>query len=455
MKRLSFALEAKVTELSNIPMFDGTKCFMVCTLSNDKIKNNYKGLHVSNYTSSMINIKNHRARFGDLGIYDSDFKLLATSSNNGDYTLPNKWLGISFLIKHDKHQELLGTLTINVSEYVNDKKPVDLRFLLERSKTNTIVKLSLFVRPLSNDYDVSYKTTSHTESPSVLCNEMSLSPKKSKSTLISSSSISSHGRSFTVPSPTAAKSPTIDKLINRKSSIKNTSSSGYQSRTYQKSLTSPTSTMFMSSIQSSNQVPSPQQQGTQSPTELSNIHKDLQTQKLMNEACESAINEISLLDEMINKSYKFTWQISSMKYEEFSPAESVKDIIEKNGNGWKKNEEGIDMVDVIENEYRESSNLNGNNGRINSTRGFKFLNTTDDNEIFTNFQDFDNVGNQLKNDDDDTQSESESESESDELFYSYYKDGSTNRKNSKIKRFKPLTEAEVREDLRSWKISVE
>jgi hypothetical protein len=430
MKRITFQLEAQINELINVPMFDDTKCFMVCTISNDKLKNNYKGLHVSSYTSAAVPIKNHRAKFGDTGIYNCEFKLQTQSFSKGD-VLSDKWFTISFLIKHGNNQELLGKVSLNLSEFVNDKKQRNLRFLLERSKTNTIVKLSLFIRHLSDDENIVYQTSK--DSPTnQLFNEGPLGRSMTKSSLSSPT----NRRNVPLPSASSSNGAIMDRVLSTKSSNKSIPPPS------QKSIKSAKSTMLMSSI---NNVNSNQNSNIDNRI----IHNDLQTQKIMNEACEAAINEASLLDELINKTYRFTWQLKSVKYEEYTPAECVRDIIEKNGNGWKKNEEGVDMVDVVENEFKESSQINRDEGLFSSNNVDKNIPNkmkySDDTDIFAEFQNFQNSDNNNESD------MNNSDSDSDDIFYSYYKE--SRRKNSKVKRFKPLTEAEVRDDLRSWHIS--
>lgn len=488
MRRINFSLETEILELINVPMFDGTPCFMVCTVSNSKLKSNYKILHTSNYTSPVVDIKNHRAKFGKAGQYSTAFRIQAQTNSKGEL-LSDKWLCISFLIKHNKRQELLGSLTVNLTDYINEKSKKEVRFLLENSKTNSIVKLSIFIKHLTDDGSILYQT-SKTSSGTVsdnngLCSDLSVMNTISESPNVSPTK--SVGKSLRVPSPTVQKHSEniLEKVLSKTShtmsnasniSISTDTSTGNNNPTnYNNSINSNAYSGAASNgslITGGSKSPTSSRFGRAVTTSMSRMHvegstskkddsyKELNTQSLMNEAYEAATKETSLLDELINKSYRFSWQLRCIPYEEFTPVECVRDIVEKNGNGWKKNEEGIDMIDIVENEYREYSMPNNEAGYLLQNRNAPSKNSdsisakysSHDADIFADFRGGEHSQHEGYSDNLHLQTDSESESDSDDLFNAYYKNNM--QRPTKIKRFKPLTEAEVREDLRSWHIGV-
>lgn len=462
MRRIAFKLDLDVLELSNVPMFDDTQCYMVCTISNDKIKNNYKKIHISSFTSPSVGVKNHRVKFGVNGKHKADFKLQAQTNSMGD-VISDKWLCISFLLKYENTQELLGVLNINLADYVNETKRKDLRFLLERSKTNTIVKLNILIDHMDHDEGITYQTSSNrttsSEIPSLSSEKCALQAsgflsisKSNKNmndlsinniddqlslsrtrTPISNNSGRS-GSSF-IPSPKAVNinkntgnGRILDNILSKNERINRLNS------TSPKSSVINNQSLAMSNLSGRN-----------------GSVKKVDTQNMMNKACESALSDNSMLDELISKTFRFMWQLKSVRYEEFTPAECVKDIVEHNGNGWRKNDEGFDMVDVIENEFREAEAIKNSNNwfalHANNQQNDQY-NSSKGKNIFANFENFENFDGEYNNLDDDT----DEESGDDDVFRSYYK--GTRAKSTRTKRFKPLTESEVRDDLRSWHISV-
>lgn len=527
-------MDLEIVELINVPMFDDTECYIVSTVSNDKIKNNYKKLHLSSYTTSSVPIKNHRVKFGSVGIHKTEFRLQAQSSSKSEL-LSDKWLCVSFMLKHENHHELLGTLTLNLTEYVNSRNKQELRFLLENSKTNTIVKLNLLICHLDHDENITYQTSRERQSPRNIQspNLMNLSSPKSTSAEISkmerklsltrtrtpqsslassitgtrtsqsslasslnNNSNNSNNQQTRIPSPKVQKG--IGSILDHEMTRNNSISIGNYNTT-NGSIPSPRSSksFLMSPIKvrsrSTNGISTTTKNNINNNNNLTKLNevKEIDTQLLMNKACESAVNDVSLLDELINKTYRFTWQLRTTEYEEYTPSECVKDIIEKNGNGWKKNDEGIDMVDVVENEFKESTlmhrnrsslfsysnnnnndnsdNNNINNKNSNNNDSDNNNNSSDSNSKKTYldvFEEFKNVERLVQgSDDDDSDEDGEfynkygnnlakdnSKTTASDIFDAYYKGNGHN--SSKAKRYKPLSESEVREDLRSWHITV-
>lgn len=503
MRRIAFGMDLEVLELINVPMFDDTQCYIVSTISNDKIKNNYKKLHISSYTTPPVPVKNHRVNFGKRGMHSVEFRLQAQAqSTSKSDILSNKWLCMSFMLKHENRQELLGSLTLNLTDYVNDKNKKELRFLLENSKTNTIIKLNLLIRHLSQDENVTYQTSKdkiqspHSITTPILnltsdknCgngsgvgnNEFSpaiesrLSLSRTKTPQTSTKSATSgtlHSTNQRIPSPKAQRNSAsiMERVISRNNSASVANSINSQSngnnRGIQSSITSSSSSLGSSPNTPKSKFfsmsPISPQQGSYS-TSINGSKKnnkgfrDIDTQLMMNEACENAVNDISLLDELINRTYRFTWQLKTAEYEEFTPSECVKDIIEKNGNGWKKNDEGMDMVDIVETEFKENTLMNKNKSSVfsysNNFGDKKYKNDEITDDVFADFKSVENVFLQESDDDSDDYDDTYNpNNNSNDIFNAYYRGGK--HKSSKVSRYKPLTEAEVREDLRSWHITV-
>ncbi|CDK25927.1 unnamed protein product [Kuraishia capsulata CBS 1993] len=61
-----------------------------------------------------------------------------------------------------------------------------------------------------------------------------------------------------------------------------------------------------------------------------------------------------MMSQLINKAYKFTWQFAGISgtqnYDEFTPSECVEDIFNYNGTGWKRNDDGVAFVDLASNQ---------------------------------------------------------------------------------------------------------
>lgn len=483
MHKVTFELDLIMSELINVPMFDDTSCFITVSVSSEPITN-YKRIHTSsnNFITKPIPVKNHKVKFGPAGEFKCNFKVYCSvnpNTNSNSNILSSKWLSIGFLLKHsDNSQELLGRVSVNLIDYINEVKPKDLRFLLDKSKTNTICKLNLFIKHLDDDLGIIYEKSS-TSSASNLLNSASSSPtiqingKKPSSTICSNAQSLYQTTSSTI-SPNSNKSVlSPPSSPNRSSSIpkprpvtQNGSNSNLNGNMLSRIMSGNGSNSGINNITPNNNDNTRKRSNSNmnrfsflgNSINLNENNKDYDNDKsiqmMMNEACDEAIKDNSLLDELINKTYRFTWQLKSVQYEEFTPIECIKDIIEHNGNGWRKNEEGFDMVDVIENEFRESRlplNFKENNDEFDKKiNDHKYGGEYDIFAEFKQDKDFnllDNNSDDSSSNNDDSGSES---SDSDDIFYSYYKG---TRHKSKIKKFKPLTEAEVREDLRSWKVT--
>lgn len=425
-RKLSFGVELEVKELVNVPLFDNTECFMVCTVTNEKLKYNYKhkNIHSSSYTSNPVLVKGHRVKFGQNGEYKNQFNIHAYSSK--DSILADKWLSISFLtrIEGNDRTDLLGSTWVNLSEYVNERDEKIFRKLLDQSKTNTIVNMSLILRHLSNDGDKTYRAKSQLPTPI---------PTAARKPHLNTSIIESLCESQANDHPPSPRSPTMSFSKSHRLSVPPPKP------------VSPSKNDLSTSGSLLNGVLNHQHSmALSSPRELSKPY-DNNLQQIMNEACESAIEGSTLLDELMNKIYRFTWEAKTTSYEEYTPAECVIDIVERNGSGWRKNEEGLNYIDVINNEFKES-----NQKQQKMTAGdYEDLNFTSDDDDDDDDDNDDGGDSDLKKG---VLGRASDSLDSYDQFYSYYKD-SAKRKNRTI-RFKPLTEAEVREDLRSWHISV-
>lgn len=439
-------------ELVNVPLFDGSHCYMICSMTNERRKRNFKKAHGTSYQSPAFEVKNHRIRFsGSAGKFETQFRVQGT----GD-VINDKWLCVSFIVKRPNSADfLLGVVNLNLIDYVNETKPKDLKFLLDKSKTNSIAKLSLLIKPLVTngrtaiDSSINYQSAAHRKGKYETTNSVAdLTP----GSLVRSDDRVRHSRSkshtlgnepvSTIPAPKEMKksSSTIDNLEKLdldscKDKIKN-------------------------SIQSLNSLPLPSPSHKSSESKLNgalrmtSLDQKVQEQPLnirtiMNNACEDALAEHSLLDELVNKTFKFTWQLKSVEYEEFTPNECVKDIIEHNGNGWRKNEEGFDMVDIIHSQYNNEANRQKLKFYLDHQRESKngMIKPDFDDQVFEDFKRLEDFDMQFEDDDSDDFNESET--------YNHYYRESNKQRTKTIKRFKPLTEAEFRDDLRSWSVNLD
>ncbi|KAG7695440.1 hypothetical protein KL930_003437 [Ogataea haglerorum] len=237
LKAVEFELNVQLAELFNVPQLDHLSCFYIQTISNSRLTGKHQYHHRHAIRSAERPVENHKSVFNNERIL-TRVKLYANPKEH--YTLSDKWLYITFFV-HDSlnsKKDKLGTLELNLTEYVNDREPKNLRYLLKDSKTNAILRLSVYMKHLNSAQDYRYHV-----------------PKKSTQQI----------------------------YADLKDSIEN----------------------------SKKEFPEPE------------THKN---------------DSETILNDIINKTFKFNWQFNGVNYDELSPIECVKDITQRNGNGWKRNE---------------------------------------------------------------------------------------------------------------------
>ncbi|KAH3670409.1 hypothetical protein OGAPHI_000924 [Ogataea philodendri] len=245
-KSIEFELSVRLEELTNIPQLDHVSVMYVHQVSNSRLKPKQQLHHRHSAQSGVFGIQHHKCVFKDEAIV-TRLKLYADPKDG--FTLSDKWLYITFFIEDSRStkKERLGTLELNLTEYANDREPIQLRYLLKNSKANAILKLEVYMKHLDSAQDYHYNI-----------------PKRSTQQIY---------------------------------------------------------TGLKDSIETSKQeLPKPQ---------ASQDDPDV------------------VLDDIINKTYRFSWQFNGMNYDEFTPMECVRDIVEHHGNGWRRNEYGVPYIDTI------------------------------------------------------------------------------------------------------------
>ncbi|ESX03046.1 hypothetical protein HPODL_02354 [Ogataea parapolymorpha DL-1] len=249
-KAIEFELNVQLAELSNIPQLDHVSCFYIQTISNSRLTGKHQYHHRHAVQSAERPVENHKSVFNN-ELIRAKLKLYANPKES--FTLSDKWLYITFFI-HDTHtskKNKLGTLELNLTEYANDREPKNLRYLLKDSKTNAILRLSVYMKHLDSAQDYHYNV-----------------PKRSTQQI----------------------------YTGLKDSIED----------------------------SKKEFPDPEK------------HKN---------------DSEMILNDIINKTFKFSWQFNGVNYDEYTPIECVRDITQHNGNGWKRNEFGVPYIDTVQHDY--------------------------------------------------------------------------------------------------------
>lgn len=394
MPRISFDLALNVVELINVPLLKGNKCFMIVTVSSRKISNNCKRFHRSKITTDAAQIKNHKCVFKSAGQVHQKVRVRVKSSTGRP---ANKWLSVSFMIegKNAKEPFRLGAIFLNLADYIGQGKPAVIKYLLDKSKTNTIAKLSVALQPSVGAPDILYQ--------------------------VSESATAGSTSKFT---------PGITQTLSR----------GQAGPVFDAAGNSDTSPL-LSPVKSACSACSPLEDKPET---------DGLDPKSVKNVCDEVFSEDDLLNHVLNNTYRLTWESLNGSYLEFSPAECVRDIVEYNGNGWKRNEEGLSMPDVLKSDLKE-----------NSRRKFsaRFARLRSNSVASSYFDEITTIANsEVENSDaEDVSSEfsdfASSRSDSDDIFAgSRHHESVRRRKTKKIRRFTPPTEFQARKDLRSWHI---
>lgn len=393
MKTLNLLAIVNLHELNNVPNFEPTKTYAVISINNSHSK----------FTSKQVDIVNNKGKFPD-----EPFKFEFKSQTDKNGSIQTRYLQITFFTKISSNStqkpSKLGNVNINLIDFIKSDNQ-EVRFLLENSKSNAIIKLSIVVKaddglddislPISHfknfnstiESTIQQKLSKPTQSPSISCN------------LPMGSTTSQYSK---LKSASTTKSSPIDSKSSMASSANDTHS--------------------------------------------------MMTQALNDLIGDEKSNEI--LNKLFNKTYRFTWQLQEHGYDEFTPIECIKDIVERNGNGWKKNDEGFDMIDIVQTEYWDRLN---NKKRIKHQSNASTKDDDDDDDEWAEFDVEDETSSKRLDQVVDVNQDDDNDSIDDDEYYDLYNPngrGSNGLKKSYNHRVKPLSEIQVRDDLRSWNINV-
>mgnify|MGYP003365928063 CR=1 FL=1 len=397
MPRISFDLALNVTELINVPLLKGNRCFLIVTVSGRKITNNYKRFHRSKITTASAQIKNHKCVFGKAGQVHLKARIRVGSASG---RAAKKWLSVSFMIEGENTKEpfRLGAIYLNLADYLSQDKPAMIKYLLDHSKTNSIAKLSVGLQQSAGAPDILYQV------PEEL---------------------------------TAGSSSKMTAGITR------TLHRGQSAAVFDTETNTDTSSL-VSPVKSGCSACSPLEDRPQT---------DGLDPRSVKSVCDEVFSEDDILNKVLNHTYRLTWESLNGSHVEFSPLECVRDIVEYNGNGWKRNEEGLSVPDVLRSEMKEYTRRKVS-GRFAGMRPHNIASSYfDDGNSPAMSED------ELSDDAGDISSElSDFASFSSRFDFQGWSAGSGQygnaraQKAKKIRRFTPPTEFQVRSDLRSWSI---
>lgn len=236
-------LHLRIEELNNIPQVEG-KSF--CKLSVVNHKNNTKFQDYSKH----VDINNNRAHLN----YEL-IKVFKIYQDSKTLEMMSLDLNLEFFSVLDHHKTKLGSLSISLIDFLKYREYQTLRFLLQDSKINSILKLS------------AYWSQDTTNAPPTSSAASTRSMDFPQQPFINTAQIDNE------PDP-------IDKPQLRK----------------------------------------------QSSLGLGNV----------------VISDDRIID-IIDKSYQIPW---NDEYEDFTPQECIDDIFDRNGTGFRRNEEGVLLVDI-------------------------------------------------------------------------------------------------------------
>ncbi|GMM29775.1 hypothetical protein DAMA08_025200 [Martiniozyma asiatica (nom. inval.)] len=319
------------------------------------------------------------------------------------YKDTDNMITIIYYVSNDGKSQKLGQIVVPIGNANNN------RFLLQQSRTNSIAKISL------NIEGGNLKGSEGSENGIV--SSQSMNPVNSVKNRLFSKSTSIHS-----PGASSATSNSISKIsnLNQSDSI---------SKTFD-------NTIDRALKFNCSDLPLPT---------ANTLSGDANTKKFDGNIQSQALNAIepSILDALINRTYQFTWK---SQYKEFTPSECIADIVLHNGNGWKKNDEGVDLVDVNLQEVKIGK---GDTRRCQNKHGDSYYITLSDNESDEDeFVEFELPDIKVQN--------GSTESVNHSQFKEHENDHEHDHEQAKelqVKRVRPLDESEVREGLASWHIS--
>lgn len=377
-QRPKFLLYLRIDELINIPQSAGY-CYVKWHLkegtgtsghrlrSGGEDENNMIG-HQSHGMTPRIAVENHRVRWNYELKKPIEVKLQVDKSRHleskrlildvffeflEDTTDENNHIGIPFMNKkasfeasnHSRSatnvysakvegKSQLGCLVLNIADYVSeDEQPCTNRLLLKKSRVNSIINLTLQMKLMRGSYD-----------------DFLISKVPSN------------------PLPAGVRSG-IDDILDEGSGKSSPASSTFQNP------------INGSSSRSNHHTRSPRgslrfsNEGHANNPNVSNSENTKTQSYLGMVSPSSPTNTISpsinpLVEDLYQKTFQLPWD---PRPGEFTPKECVEDILQ-GGNGWARNEKGINLIDIQalrfiekEVEYQENQRY-GNNEKINMSK---------------------------------------------------------------------------------------
>lgn len=360
-KKPKFLLALRINELINIPQSSGY-CYVKWSLkdgtgtSSSIVGSNGESTAVMNQSHGLtprVLVENHRARWNYE--FDKPLPVKLQVDKNRELQAKKLILDIYFEFLNDvndlprrstssssenaKHSTtsaysqritgkvLLGTVCLNIAEYVReDEQPVTNRFLLKKSKVNSILNVTVqmrLARGTYNDFHVS--------------------------------------KSFTSGQLPGAFRSGIGDILDDASDI-----------------ASPASSVYQSSIMSPQSTRNGNGNGNGNGKVQSTLGGSLTSSGLANNSISASMSP--LVDSLYQKTFQLPWD---PRPGEFTPRECVEDILQ-GGNGWAKNEKGVSLIDLqalqlneLESDYYEnhkdgpggvSANTNGSEPQATFTK---------------------------------------------------------------------------------------
>lgn len=347
--------------------------------------------HQSHHQSMPVYpVKQNKVSFNSEKVYSFPIRVNMDSQGN---LQPRVLKIVIFIVSPTNKKSQIGSVEINLCQYVSANSDLlPFKMLLDNSKTNAILKGTIQI--------------------------------ESSDSFVSPSSLVGLG------SP--AQQRTLKSLSMSKSSTQQSTKMDYRKK--------PTTE---GSILDSKML-------KKSASEARKVNHFNDTHALMVQALDDSLSSDELLNKLFNNTFRFSWKLSNNQYEEYTPSECIRDIVERNGNGWKKNDEGFDMIDIVQTEYWDKINNKHKGTKNNVVTDRKGHHTYEVSNPDHHEDDEDDEWNEfdMLDEDDEAEEEGEGANGSDDDEHIAF-----TQKYTRSRRVKPLSEIQVREDLRSWHIS--
>lgn len=323
-KKTKWLFTLSIQELANIPQISG-KCYVKWHIK-ETAKQGLKG------KSEKASIKNYRATWSN-----SSVESIIKMSVNKAKELQEKVLQLVVYIEYSDSKDnskdgnkrsVLGKVDINLAEYANYDEPTTNRYLLQDSKVNCILNVKIGMELIKGDKDEFIP-------PKVKSNSIF----KGISTVFNESS-----------SVTAPHSPTTNNSTSSSNTHSNANNTAHTTAT------------------------TASKAGSSKPTTPQTPHSHTSNSQMSSEKYHHSITISS--DPVLSKLYERTFEIPwDPRPGEFNAQECVDDIF-NGGNGWAKNEDGENLIDLKNLKLKENFESNNNNSNRNNN-GNKVLKESD------------------------------------------------------------------------------